>query len=87
MRPLIEGALTVVGLVVLLMLALALGLWAAWKRRNDHQQADWLQRISRILRNPWQSDDPTIPDATHQALPLKDNEPIHICQDKPSANK
>jgi hypothetical protein len=86
MNPLPEGALTAIALVVLIILTLNLGLWAAWRRKDNRQQSDWLRRLSQSVRNPWQKDDQMMQDLSDQLDRLKENEINQAGRQKPSDN-
>lgn len=60
-----------IGLIALLILAVNLGLWAAWKRRDARQQGQWLTRMSKTLRAPWQAEQLNMQELTKRLSELR----------------
>lgn len=69
-----QSAWLAIGLIVLLILAVNLGLWAAWKRRNDDQQNSWLSRMSKTLRAPWHAEQSNMQELTKRLTELRKTE-------------
>jgi cytochrome c-type biogenesis protein CcmH/NrfG len=66
-----QNALVAIGLIVLLILAVNLGLWAVWKRRDERQQGSWLSRMSKTLRSPWQAEQSNMQELTRRLTELR----------------
>lgn len=69
-----QNALIAFGLIILLILAINLGLWAVWKRRDEHQQGSWLSRMSKTLRSPWQDEQSNMQELTRRLKELRRSE-------------
>jgi hypothetical protein len=72
-----DTALIALGLIIILVITINLGLWAAWKRKKAQNQFDWLRGLSQTLRNPWQSEDEMMQKLSSRLERLKqDSKPI-----------
>ena len=67
----IDNKLFPVLLIILLVIAVNLGLWAAWKRKDIHNQSDWLRKLGEGLRNPWQIESDLLQELTKQVEELR----------------
>ena len=66
-----QSAWGAIGLIALLIIAVNLGLWAAWKRRDECQQGNWLTRMSKTLRAPWQAEQSNMQELTNRLTKLR----------------
>jgi hypothetical protein len=66
-----QSAWGAIGLIALLIIAVNLGLWAAWKRRDERKQGKWLARISKTLRAPWQAEQSEMQELTNRLTELR----------------
>jgi hypothetical protein len=66
-----QSAWGAIGLIALLILAVNLGLWAAWKRRDERQQGQWLARMSKTLRSSWHSEQLNMQELTKRLTELR----------------
>ena len=66
-----QSAWGAIGLIALLILAINLGLWAAWKRRGERQQSKWLARMSKTLRSSWLAEQSNMQELTKRLTELR----------------
>lgn len=63
----------ILGLVILLIITLNLGLWAALKRKNQSHKNEWINKLSFSLRNPWQQEDEQLQELSNRVNRLRNH--------------
>ena len=69
-----DGSWLILGLIILFLIATNLGLWAAWKRKNHKNQANWLNKLSDSIRKPWQNEDAKLAELSKRVSELRNQD-------------